>query len=198
MNTYWKIYGSAPGESLSLTITAEDKEHGAPSRVPGVLGRLFVGLKACTHHATLLHPGTFFTAMLRADAAKKSISRSPDAWFWMMPHLVAIWIYWEAVLLLSKARLAGTSTLNQRWPPGDTNPPCSDRVFASSFERQGVSFVSHPKYGSGERYRREAGEREGQLPRTCRGAASEAKNGSGGGSCPVFNYRDASSWPWTY
>lgn len=41
--------------------------------------------------------------MLRAEKAAPGNS-SPDAWFWLMPHLVAVWIYWEAVLLMSKAR----------------------------------------------------------------------------------------------
>lgn len=37
MNTYWKIYASPPGDSLSLTITSEDKEHGAHTKTAHLL-----------------------------------------------------------------------------------------------------------------------------------------------------------------
>ena len=42
--------------------------------------------------------------MLRAEAVAPDTV--PDAWFWLMPHMVAVWIYWEALWLLLKARRA--------------------------------------------------------------------------------------------
>ncbi|CAN8290680.1 unnamed protein product [Cochlearia groenlandica] len=42
------------------------------------------------------HLGNFFSATLRA---KKVIVSDPAVFFWLMPHKVAIWIYWHALKL---------------------------------------------------------------------------------------------------
>ena len=74
-----------------------------------------------------------------------------------MPHLTAIWIYWEALFLLVK----------------------------------GVPFISHPKYSSMEKYRRDAEAGEGLLKRPGGGRGARR-----GGGCPAFQWREARQWPW--
>ncbi|KAJ3669976.1 hypothetical protein LUZ60_010300 [Juncus effusus] len=70
----WRIETNEPGENLSVIISV--------------------------HHETL---GNYFTAILRAkqvDSVKDSIS--VQSYFWLMPHKVAFWIYWQAVRLWIK------------------------------------------------------------------------------------------------
>ena len=93
--------------------------------------------------------------MLRARAVTPATL--PEAWCWLMPHAVAVWIYWEAVWLLAK----------------------------------GVAFVPHPKYDGGMRYREDAAAGEAAM------AASGQRRRRGAAGCPVFQWREASAYPWT-
>ncbi|CAI9108933.1 OLC1v1008643C1 [Oldenlandia corymbosa var. corymbosa] len=47
------------------------------------------------------HPelGNYFTATLRVKRTSIQIARDPALFFWLMPHRVAIWIYWHAFRL---------------------------------------------------------------------------------------------------
>ncbi|CAI9108768.1 OLC1v1008451C1 [Oldenlandia corymbosa var. corymbosa] len=49
------------------------------------------------------HPelGNYFTATLRVKRTSIQIARDPALFFWLMPHRVAIWIYWHVSLLSS-------------------------------------------------------------------------------------------------
>ena len=50
-------------------------------------------------HPTL---GDFFVAILDAEALPAESVEDPERWAFFVPHQVAIWIYWHAVLLLRK------------------------------------------------------------------------------------------------
>lgn len=47
------------------------------------------------------HPdlGSYFTATLRAKRIPASMVTNPTLFFWLMPHKVALWIYWHALKL---------------------------------------------------------------------------------------------------
>ncbi|XP_047165818.1 uncharacterized protein LOC124835014 [Vigna umbellata] len=66
----WNIKASDPGENLTISISVHQPEH-----------------------------GNYFTATLKA----KKLSSSPEldhaVFFWLMPHKVAVWIYWHAIKL---------------------------------------------------------------------------------------------------
>ncbi|WCJ27417.1 hypothetical protein M5689_009163 [Euphorbia peplus] len=66
----WKIKASDPRESLSVFIYVE-------------------------------HPdfGDYFTATLKAKMIPASLVSDHDLFFWLMPHKVAVWIYWHALKL---------------------------------------------------------------------------------------------------
>ncbi|XP_038970470.1 uncharacterized protein LOC113462627 [Phoenix dactylifera] len=67
----WSMHADAPGEDLSIAISVE--------------------------HPTL---GNYFTATLHAKQVySSSSSLNLATFFWMMPHKVAIWIYWQALKL---------------------------------------------------------------------------------------------------
>lgn len=67
----WSMHADAPGKDLSIAISVE--------------------------HPTL---GNFFTATLHAKQVYSSSSSLKLAtFFWLMPHKVAIWIYWQALKL---------------------------------------------------------------------------------------------------
>jgi len=62
----WNIKASDPGENLTISISVHHPEH-----------------------------GNYFIATLKA----KKLSSSPEldhaVFFWLMPHKVAVWIYWH-------------------------------------------------------------------------------------------------------
>lgn len=63
----WIMHADAPGEDLSVAISVE--------------------------HPTL---GNYFTAILHAKQVySSSSSLNLATFFWLMPHKVAIWIYWQ-------------------------------------------------------------------------------------------------------
>lgn len=74
MHGNWKIKATAPGNDLSVVISV--------------------------HHPNL---GEYFCAILRAH--RVSSSKVPDhmLFFWLMPHKVAVWIYWHALKLWWKS-----------------------------------------------------------------------------------------------
>ena len=51
---------------------------------------LFVAISV--KHPTL---GDYFTATLRAKKVSASLVSDPSLFFWLMPHKVAMWIYWH-------------------------------------------------------------------------------------------------------
>ena len=75
MHSAWSLRAPAPGASLEL-------------------------------HVSCRHPelGHFFDAALRATrlppAQAAAASAQSERWAWLMPHKVACWIYWHALLLL--------------------------------------------------------------------------------------------------
>ncbi|XP_074577144.1 uncharacterized protein LOC141833567 isoform X2 [Curcuma longa] len=71
MQGNWCMLADAPGENLSLVISVQ--------------------------HPTL---GNYFTATLRAKRVLSSSSSIfLEKFFWLMPHKVAVWIYWQAFKL---------------------------------------------------------------------------------------------------
>ncbi|KAG0481328.1 hypothetical protein HPP92_012186 [Vanilla planifolia] len=67
----WKLRVDEPGEKLYVAISVQ--------------------------HPTL---GNYFNATLSADRVQSSsTSSSLNMYFWLMPHKVALWIYWQAVKL---------------------------------------------------------------------------------------------------
>ncbi|KAM6552073.1 hypothetical protein CsatB_001881 [Cannabis sativa] len=66
----WNIKASVPGDNLSVAISVQ--------------------------HPTL---GNYFTATLRAKKVPLSSVSDESLYFWLMPHKVAVWIYWHAVKL---------------------------------------------------------------------------------------------------
>lgn len=65
----WKINASAPGSSLTLTITVQHPEL-----------------------------GKYFTANLQVKKIEQ-LTVHPEVILWLMPHKVAVWIYWQAFQL---------------------------------------------------------------------------------------------------
>ncbi|GLJ53743.1 hypothetical protein SUGI_1146840 [Cryptomeria japonica] len=65
----WKMHASLPGSSLALTILVQHPEF-----------------------------GNYFTATLQAKKVEQLIV-NPEIFLWLMPHKVAIWIYWQALQL---------------------------------------------------------------------------------------------------
>lgn len=66
----WRIKATAPGEDLSVSILVQ-------------------------------HPdlGEYFCATLRAKKVSSSMVSNHALYFWLMPHTVAVWIYWHALKL---------------------------------------------------------------------------------------------------
>ncbi|XP_020095194.1 uncharacterized protein LOC109714881 isoform X1 [Ananas comosus] len=74
MQGNWSIHADEPGEDLSVVISVQ--------------------------HPTL---GNYFTATLRAkEICHSTNSVTLAKYFWLMPHKVAMWIYWEALRLWLK------------------------------------------------------------------------------------------------
>lgn len=65
----WKIRANAPGDNLFISISVQ-------------------------------HPklGEYFTATLTAKKIS-SVTADSAVFFWLMPHRVAVWIYWHVSLL---------------------------------------------------------------------------------------------------
>jgi DUF1365 family protein len=62
----WRIRANAPGENLYVAISVQ-------------------------------HPklGDYFTATLKAKRVPSSLVSDHAMFFWLMPHMVAVWIYWH-------------------------------------------------------------------------------------------------------
>ncbi|KAL2930650.1 polyprotein [Bienertia sinuspersici] len=146
MEGNWKIKATAPGDDLSVAISVQ--------------------------HPSL---GDYFCAMLRAQ--KVASWKGPDhiLFFWLMPHKVAVWIYWHV---------------------SDTSPPGS---IALKLWWKSVTFVQHPRY-TNPAYREEVVLRDKGL-NCCKAAGNSETNGL----CPgdvrdeishQFSWADA-KWPWS-
>ncbi|XP_058728191.1 uncharacterized protein LOC131599972 [Vicia villosa] len=66
----WNIKASDPGDNLSISISV--------------------------HHPEF---GNYFTASLKAKKLHSSSASDHAVFFWLMPHKVAVWIYWHAIKL---------------------------------------------------------------------------------------------------
>ncbi|CAN7033989.1 hypothetical protein IGI04_031884 [Brassica rapa subsp. trilocularis] len=66
----WKIRANEPGHELSVSIESQHPHH-----------------------------GNYFSATLRAKRIDQTRVSDPAVFFWLMPHKVAIWIYWHALKL---------------------------------------------------------------------------------------------------
>ncbi|XP_010499528.1 PREDICTED: uncharacterized protein LOC104777039 [Camelina sativa] len=66
----WKIRANEPGEELSVSIESKHP-----------------------------HLGNYFSATLKAKRIPTTLVSDPAVFFWLMPHKVAIWIYWHALKL---------------------------------------------------------------------------------------------------
>jgi len=62
----WKIRANEPGDDLSVSIASQHP-----------------------------HFGNYFSATLKAKRIPLSRVSDPAVFFWLMPHKVAIWIYWH-------------------------------------------------------------------------------------------------------
>ncbi|GAV87889.1 DUF1365 domain-containing protein [Cephalotus follicularis] len=74
MHGNWSIRANAPGENLFVSISVQ-------------------------------HPklGNYFTATLKAKKVSSSSVSDHALFFWLMPHKVAVWIYWHALKLWWKS-----------------------------------------------------------------------------------------------
>lgn len=70
----WKIRANEPGDDLSVSIESQHP-----------------------------HLGNYFSATLKAKKIPLSRVSDPAVFFWLMPHKVAIWIYWHVSDLYSKS-----------------------------------------------------------------------------------------------
>ncbi|KAG2318983.1 hypothetical protein Bca52824_012196 [Brassica carinata] len=66
----WKIRANEPGDELSVSIESQHPHH-----------------------------GNYFSATLKAKRIDQTRVSDPAVFFWLMPHKVAIWIYWHALKL---------------------------------------------------------------------------------------------------
>ncbi|KAI9198107.1 hypothetical protein LWI28_010271 [Acer negundo] len=66
----WRIRANAPGENLIVTISVQHPEL-----------------------------GDYFVATLKAKRVSSSMVSDHAMFFWLMPHKVAVWIYWHALKL---------------------------------------------------------------------------------------------------
>uniref|UniRef100_A0A2P2K1G3 Uncharacterized protein n=2 Tax=Rhizophora mucronata TaxID=61149 RepID=A0A2P2K1G3_RHIMU len=66
----WRIKANAPGDSLSVYISVQHPEL-----------------------------GNYFVATLKAKRLSSSLLPDHAMFFWLMPHKVAVWIYWHAFKL---------------------------------------------------------------------------------------------------
>eukprot|EP00908_Phaeocystis_cordata_P025670 Transcript_813.p1 GENE.Transcript_813~~Transcript_813.p1 ORF type:complete len:335 (-),score=115.65 Transcript_813:894-1841(-) len=75
MRSSWSLRAPAPGASLEVHVGCEHPEM-----------------------------GHFFDAMLQATRLPPeqaaAVSRRSEVWSWLMPHKVAVWIYWHAAVLM--------------------------------------------------------------------------------------------------
>ncbi|XP_048331235.1 uncharacterized protein LOC125422875 isoform X2 [Ziziphus jujuba] len=70
MSGNWSIRANAPGDNLFVAITVQHPEL-----------------------------GDYFTATLNAKKLSPSSMSDHAIFFWLMPHKVAVWIYWHALML---------------------------------------------------------------------------------------------------
>ncbi|KAK7331381.1 hypothetical protein VNO77_25604 [Canavalia gladiata] len=66
----WNIKANDPGENLTISISVHHPEH-----------------------------GNYFTATLKSKKLCSSSGSDYAGFFWLMPHKVAVWIYWHAIKL---------------------------------------------------------------------------------------------------
>jgi len=66
MHGSWNIKASDPGENLTISISVHHPKH-----------------------------GNYFTATLKAKKLRSSPELDHAIFFWLMPHKVAVWIYWH-------------------------------------------------------------------------------------------------------
>jgi hypothetical protein len=76
MRGVWRLKTAAPGATLRLSVAVQHPQHGA-----------------------------FFDAVLSLQRMP-SLNCSRQRWLLGCPHRVALWIYWQAALLLWKVRVA--------------------------------------------------------------------------------------------
>ena len=84
----WRIKAHAPGDTLLVAITVQ-------------------------------HPrlGNYFTATLTAKKVSSSLVADRQLFFWLMPHKVAIWIYWQVSSLTSELFLGWAIELSTKLLP---------------------------------------------------------------------------------
>ncbi|WVZ61910.1 hypothetical protein U9M48_011718 [Paspalum notatum var. saurae] len=128
----WSIRADAPGDSLYVVISVQ--------------------------HPTL---GNYFTAALHAKlVGQTSNSMRLATFFWLMPHKVAAWIYWEVPVTIP-------IILNPDISPSAYGPICM--LFALKALRlwlKNVKFLDHPRYLNLS-YRDEALKRDLELRSSC-------------------------------
>jgi DUF1365 family protein len=78
MTPSWRITSDAPTDTLHIAFTVEAPPHATRARSGGVV----------------------FRAALSARRVR--VEGPPEGWAWGMPQRVALWIYWQAALLLWK------------------------------------------------------------------------------------------------
>ena len=78
----WRITAEAPGAALHVAFSVEAPPHGTAALGAAAGGKVV------------------FSA--RLSARRVAAPPLPEAWAWGMPHRVALWIYWQAALLLWK------------------------------------------------------------------------------------------------
>ncbi|CAN4095932.1 unnamed protein product [Withania somnifera] len=66
----WTMKTNTPGDNLFVTISVNHPKH-----------------------------GEYFSASLIANRVSSSLHTDPALFFWLMPHKVALWIYWQALKL---------------------------------------------------------------------------------------------------
>ncbi|XP_062160493.1 uncharacterized protein LOC133867744 isoform X1 [Alnus glutinosa] len=139
----WRIRANAPGENLYVAISVQ-------------------------------HPklGDYFTATLKAKRVPSSLVSDHAMFFWLMPHMVAVWIYWHAVKLWWK----NVSFLQH---PRYTNPAYREEAVIRDQKLQRCPIIGSDK----DEYLQDEGSDQGCLPdRNC--------------EIRQFTWRDA-KWPWS-
>ena len=90
MGTLWRINAPPPGDAIHVSFIAEQPgEENADGR----------GHRPQAPHQP--PAGPLFRATLTLKRCAPPYG-PPEAWAWLMPHKVAVWIYWQAVRLIAK------------------------------------------------------------------------------------------------
>ena len=91
MGTLWRITAPPPGEDIHLSFVAEQ-----PGADAGGMGG-----SSNSSGQQEPPPGHVFRATLTLRRVAPPYG-PPEAWAWLMPHKVAVWIYWQAARLMAK------------------------------------------------------------------------------------------------